>query len=143
MVEHPADPSLSYQARFEALQGRINAAALALHERRQDRGRERDAAVELAAELEPKLRPGDHLVFVVGAKCYGQSRQDIDLLIFADFHPELGKLCTGGRAGAGSDANRSESHEKRRKTQVFIGITPGLSIHPALLPLIRDTFPVA
>ena len=55
----------------------------------QDSGRERKAADELAEELRASLRDGDSLVIVVGAKCYGQARQDIDLLIFADFDPIL------------------------------------------------------
>src|SRR5205807_8620813 len=55
----------------------------------QDSGPERDAGNELAAELAKDLRPEDDFVIIVGAKCYGQARQDIDLLIFGDFHPPL------------------------------------------------------
>jgi hypothetical protein len=55
----------------------------------QDRGPERQAADELASEFSQHLRQEDDLLIVVGAKCYGQVRQDIDLILFADFHPML------------------------------------------------------
>ena len=51
----------------------------------QTEGRERAAAEDLAARLANTVRPQDNLTIVAGAKCYGQKRQDIDLLIFGDF----------------------------------------------------------
>ena len=48
----------------------------------QTEGRERAAAEELAAQLRNTFRPEDTVTIVAGAKCYGEKRQDIDLLIF-------------------------------------------------------------
>jgi hypothetical protein len=59
----------------------------------QDRGAERQAAEELAAVIAEQLRPADDFLIVVGAKCYGQLRQDIDLIVFGDFHPPLQVSC--------------------------------------------------
>ena len=55
-------------------------------------GDERAAAETLKSRLEPAFRPEDRLIIVVGAKCYGQKRTDIDLLI-------LGQLASGYRIG--------------------------------------------
>jgi hypothetical protein len=48
----------------------------------QTRGRERDAAEQLKKRLEAAFRPEDTVIIVAGAKCYGEPRQDIDLLVF-------------------------------------------------------------
>lgn len=48
-------------------------------------GDERQAAEVLKNLLDASVRPQDQITIVVGAKCYGQKRQDIDLLIFGRF----------------------------------------------------------
>jgi len=44
-------------------------------------GRERDAAEDFATRLSAIIRPLDSLSIVAGAKCFGEKRQDIDLLM--------------------------------------------------------------
>jgi hypothetical protein len=46
----------------------------------QSDGSERDAADELRRRLQPIIRDSDLLAIVVGAKCFGEKRQDIDIL---------------------------------------------------------------
>ena len=48
----------------------------------QTEGRERTAAEELAVQLRKIIKPDDTVIIVAGAKCYGEKRQDIDLLVF-------------------------------------------------------------
>jgi len=50
---------------------------------------ERDAGEELARLLAPIVSDKSHVNIVVGAKCYGQRRQDIDLLVLASFAPPI------------------------------------------------------
>ena len=44
-------------------------------------GAERDAAQLLGSHLSPAFRPEDSVTIVAGAKCYGEKRQDVDLLV--------------------------------------------------------------
>lgn len=52
-------------------------------------GPERQAAEGLALVLSPLVSDKSHVSIVVGAKCYGQRRQDIDLLVLASFVPPI------------------------------------------------------
>lgn len=55
----------------------------------QSAGTERDAGEELANLLRPLVNNHSHVTIVVGAKCYGQRRQDIDLLVLGSFVPPI------------------------------------------------------
>jgi hypothetical protein len=46
-------------------------------------GRERDAAEDLRTVLQTRFRNEDAITIVAGAKCFGEQRQDIDLLVIA------------------------------------------------------------
>lgn len=48
-------------------------------------GREREAAEDLAHRLAPIFDKKANVTIIAGAKCYGEARQDIDLLVFANF----------------------------------------------------------
>lgn len=51
----------------------------------QTSGRERDAAESLAQRFRMILRADDRITIVSGAKCHGQVRKDVDLLVFGFF----------------------------------------------------------
>ncbi len=55
----------------------------------QNAGKEYEAANELAAILQPALREGDQITLIVGAKCWGQERVDIDIVLLAEFGPGM------------------------------------------------------
>ncbi len=46
----------------------------------QDEGREFNAAQELASLFQQQMREGDQLTIIVGLKCIGEVKQDIDLV---------------------------------------------------------------